>query len=211
MSLKKILFKIIVWLRIYPFISIVYISKKMEGDWGHFLSALKYSSVDRKGNPLPWFSYPAINFLEGVGLSTRSIFEWGSGNSTLYWSRKALKITSVEYNQRWYEKIHSQLSKTNSSNFKIIYAPGKKDYLKAIGDARRVYDIIVIDGLYRAACAREALNHLKKNGMIILDNAERYREIKKLFRGRNLTEIDFHGFGPINHYPWTTAFFLKKH
>src|SRR5438552_18312777 len=44
---------------------------------------------DEGGNPVPWISYPAISFLAPLVRATCSVFEFGTGYSTLSSSRHA--------------------------------------------------------------------------------------------------------------------------
>ncbi len=64
------------------------------------------------------------------------------------------------------------------------------------------------------ACAKvavEILNtHAQEGAMIILDNADWHRGCARFLREQGLIEIDFHGFGPINCYTWTTSIFLSR-
>lgn len=46
--------------------------------------------------------------------------------------------------------------------------------------------------------------------MLILDNSDWYPStIKYLQKNLNWVQIDFHGFGPINSYTWTTSIFVN--
>src|SRR6266568_2845681 len=47
---------------------------------GHLRSCLKSRAVDRKGEPLPWFVYPAIQFLLPKDFSQKLILEGGAAN-----------------------------------------------------------------------------------------------------------------------------------
>ena len=53
----------------------------------------------------------------------------------------------------------------------------------------------------------------KKGGgaiMLILDNSDRYpNKLKFLKEKLGWMQIDFHGFGPINSYTWTTSIFIN--
>ena len=42
--------------------------------------------VDKDGNPLPWISIPAIEILREKDLGDLFVFEYGSGNSTIWFS-----------------------------------------------------------------------------------------------------------------------------
>jgi len=50
-----------------------------------------------------------------------------------------------------------------------------------------------------------------ESGIVILDNSDWYAETAKFLRDSlNMIQIDFHGFGPINSYTWTTSLFLTR-
>ena len=49
---------------------------------GMYRSARIGESVDCHGNPQPWYTYPAIEYLKGRDLSGKDVFEFGSGYST---------------------------------------------------------------------------------------------------------------------------------
>lgn len=72
------------------------------------------------------------------------------------------------------------------------------------------FDVIVIDGIERFACAQEAVKNLKQDGFIILDNSDWHEKTSEFLRAHDLIEIDMSGFGPINNYTWTTSLFLKR-
>src|SRR5229473_8504521 len=50
---------------------------------GHFRSAISRKPVDGRGNPIPWYSYPAIHFLSSIIWEDCRVLEFGSGYSTL--------------------------------------------------------------------------------------------------------------------------------
>jgi hypothetical protein len=49
---------------------------------GHFRSSFAMRSVDRRGRPLPWYTYPCINFLKQQSFTNRNCLEFGAGQST---------------------------------------------------------------------------------------------------------------------------------
>ena len=58
---------------------------------------------DRDGNPIPWYTYPAIEYLAQFDYSDKKIFEYGCGNSSLFWAARAESVTSIEDNPEWFE------------------------------------------------------------------------------------------------------------
>ncbi len=173
--------------------------------FGHHLSKKLKSSVNEKNEPLPWFTYPALEFLNQLNLADADIFEWGSGNSSKYFSNKCKSIISIEHDLNWYEIQKDHLQK----NQQLIYV-NESFYDKVINEKNKEYDIIIIDGILRGLCIQSALNFIKLDGMIIYDNADRDPQNCLILREKGFTQIDFSGFGPINDYTWTTSIFFKQ-
>ncbi len=176
----------------------------LEKDFGHAKSYMSKEAKDGNGNPMPWFTYPSIEFLNSLDISRLSIFEYGSGIGTLYWHKHAKSVVSVESDSKWYEKVKI-LSKS-----KVILAKNKKDYINMPKKLRTKFDVIVIDGRHRYDSARVAIKCLNKNGMIILDNSEWFGMVAKYLRSNGFKQIDFSGFGPVVYFPWKTSIFAKS-
>lgn len=162
--------------------------------------------VDRHKCPLPWYTYPAIEYLQQCDFSKCDIFEFGSGNSSRFWSIRARTITSVESDHHWYGSGIKQLS----SNQTLLLRTEMEEYVNTIHHHDTFYDVIVIDGKYRYNCTVEALKRIKSSGIIILDNADWFPNTAKLLRDNTFTEVDFIGTGPINSYAWCTSVFFKQ-
>lgn len=161
--------------------------------------------IDGERNPLPWYTYPAIEYIKQLDFSHTEVFEYGSGNSTIFWSKLAKKIISIEHNRQWYETISPKLD----SNVELKLIEDEGSYIRAI-EAYGNFDVVIIDGAYRQECAEVALKKLKPGGIILLDNADWYVETAKLLRDSNLIQVDMTGLGPINAYAWTTSLFLHR-
>jgi len=177
----------------------------LEFNFGHFLSSLKWQSVNCKNQPIPWFSYPAIEFLNHLDLRKRKIFEYGSGNSTLYWIKKCAFVFSVESNNKWFNTINEKI---NSKKAKIILETKRNKYINSIDIQTTPYDIIVIDGIERYKCTKKAVTKLSKSGFIILDNSDWFPKTCTWLRKKKFIQIDFSGFGPINPYTSQTSIFF---
>ena len=179
--------------------------KIIEHGYGHALSREKQQSVDANDSPVPWFTYAALEYLKQLNLKEKSIFEWGSGNSSLFFCSRTKEVYSIESDKTWFERISSKAI----SNHHIYYREGE-NYESSIKTFQRHFDIIIIDGIRRKQCADLATNYLSENGMIILDNSDRNPDIAKDLRRLGYIQVDMHGLGPINHYCWTTSFFLTR-
>ena len=51
--------------------------------------------VDKDNNPIPWYTYPAIEYLSQFDYSNKEIFEYGCGYSSMFWANRAKKVTSI--------------------------------------------------------------------------------------------------------------------
>lgn len=177
-----------------------------EKKWGHERSRHLRRPVDGNGDPLPWFTYPAIEYIQQLDLSDLVVFEWGSGNSSLFFADRVKQITSVESDRDWFETI----SKKKKDNQTLVYVEEGDSYPAYISKTKDLYDIIIIDGKLRASCAEEAIKHIKPDGLIILDNSDRHPDISSRLREKDLIQVDMHGLGPVNNYTWTTTFFFRR-
>lgn len=181
--------------------------KQINYNYNHFDSIKSQKSIGKNGEPIPWFTYPAIDYLKKLNLKDKNIFEWGCGNSSLFWSGQVKQVVSVEDNKDWFNAIN----KNRKDNLNIHLARDKKDYIEFISTLNKNFDIIVIDGKYRKECCDVAIRYLNQGGLIILDNSERYPDLcKKLCKNGSFIQVDFDGFGPINTYVWETSFFLPR-
>lgn len=162
--------------------------------------------LDGEGRPIPWYTYPAIEFIRGLRLNECRVFEYGSGNSSIFWAQRVSEISAVENNPAWADEVRSQ----NIENLKVITSIGREDYVKAPFSVGGTFDIVIVDGRYRKDCAGIAVDVVGDDGMIIFDNADWYPEACELIRSKDWYQIDFTGLGPINSYVWTTAVFIKS-
>ena len=72
---------------------------------GHLRSCLSSRAMDRHGDPLPWFTYSAIQFLMMKNFSGRNVLEWGAGQSTVFWASRSQSVTSIEEDPKWHAEL----------------------------------------------------------------------------------------------------------
>ena len=157
------------------------------------------------GIPTPWYSYPTVEYIDQLDFSEKDVFEWGAGNSSLYWASVARSVKSIENDPDWYERIRVQAS----NNLTIEYAHGP-DFVKAIENDKRSYDVIIIDGSHRVECARVASKYLRDGGMIILDNSDWYPEAAAILQESGLLQVDMSGFAAICQFTISTSLFFHR-
>ena len=166
--------------------------------------------LDASGEPIPWISYPAIDFLSQFDFSNASVFEWGSGFSTLWWAERCMSITSVESNERWVPYIRDLLPE----GVELVVTPHdvEAEIAALVGCRVTEHDVIVIDnhGPFRWRCADAAVSRLAPGGFIILDNSDQCLKACQVLRSKSLSQIDFAGFSPGNGYAQTTSIFFRQ-
>jgi hypothetical protein len=183
-------------------------SKNLLKRYGHSKTIRTKSPISLSGNPLPWYTYPAIEYLDSIDFQQMSAFEFGSGNSTLWWAARVKSLASAESSTKWYQKISSELLHYKNVDYTL-----NSDLGTYAEDPRALRsDIVVIDGDFRSKCARYLVENSNNCTILIFDNSDWYPDTIQ-YLSENLLEsirVDFSGFGPINTYSWTTSIFIDK-
>lgn len=169
--------------------------------------------VDKDGKPIPWYTYPAIEYLSQFDYSDKQILEFGCGYSSLFWAQRAKRVTSIEDNLNWFDKWKKEF---NEPNLDIRWRDEGEIYEAAAFEDNIKYDVIVVDGKRRFQCAEAAVKTLNKGGMIILDDSDRintsqeYVKAVDILKKADLLQVDFYGFCPMNNYTKTTSVFFSR-
>jgi len=174
-------------------------------DYGYLRSAATMRSVDAAGKPLPWITYPAIDYLRQLDLTDKIVFEYGCGGSTIFWSGVAKSVYSVEDNEAFCREVWPALPPNCQLSLEIY----PDDYIHALAK-HAPYDIIVIDGHSRVRCSEVAPRYLKPGGFIILDNSDWFHEASANLRNADLIEVDMAGMAPIADFISTTSFYFHR-
>lgn len=179
--------------------------------YNQFSSMKKWSCLDKSGNPIPWYTYPTIEYLQNLDFSDKNVFEYGSGNSSLWWAKRCRKITSIESDAKWFNQIKALQLVVNNFDYQLEINEKKYAEQSAILGS----DVIIIDGLCRVECADFVIDQIEVGkvnpNMLIFDNSDWYPEtiFKLNQRLKDWVQVDFSGFGPINGYTWTTSIFIN--
>ena len=200
------------------------------------------------GEPLPWYTYGAIEFLHRVVRTTDRVFEYGAGYSTLWWQKRVEEMCSVEHDEAWCMRLspnllpHVQLynikedypvpievsnrvapffGRRRRSNWPYtaerVRVRGLADerflaYAHQIVEFGGKFDFIVIDGMARRLCTFLAIDCLKSDGFIILDNSNRsdYDLAYTLLEESGFRQIPFLGLVPGANFFTCTSFFTRS-
>ena len=165
---------------------------------GHWKSSMTMSACTATGAPIPWYTYPAIDFLTQRNFEGRTVLEFGGGQSTLWWSMRAQSVLTIEEDAAWYKRLCSRVGHNVSlHHIPVDHATRSVASVKTLLDAQpiRVFDVIIVDGHLRREVTALAFDYLAPGGAMILDNSEGYGFYEEI-RDRSCRRIDFFGFAP---------------
>lgn len=178
-------------------------------DIGWFNAYDSKSPIDQDGNPIPWVTYSFIDFIKHRLNKQQSIFEFGSGNSTLFYSKYAGLVVSVEHDKEWFEKI----VKDKPENSEIIFCDLVRggDYCQMPVKLEEKFDIIIVDGRDRVNCCKQSVDALSETGVVVLDDSERefYKPGIDFLLGKGFKHLPFSGVSPGFFYRKSTSVFYK--
>ncbi|MCU0443575.1 MAG: hypothetical protein MUE85_01560 [Microscillaceae bacterium] len=193
---------------------------------------------------VPWITFRALDFLQKIIRSDMHVFEYGMGGSTLFLAPRVQKLISIEHDIEWYNQIKDQLRAKNFHHVDTqLFVPPKlasnvvknpqnphdyaayyisewrgfsfENYAQAIENyPDNSFDLILIDGRARNACAMHAHTKLKLGGYLLLDNAERpnYAYIHQLMNRKSYQAYHFWGIGGYAAKPqrfWQTSLWQR--
>ena len=182
-------------------------------------------------NKIPWITFRAFKWLKHYLRPNMVIFEYGSGGSTIFISKKAKEIISVEHDRNWYKDVARALYKEKISNCKYVLRepvniadkknhsynyknytsvtmPGVsfEDYVKTIEKyPDKNFNLVFIDGRARASCIFHAIPKVRPKGYIMLDNSDRWIYEEAISLLSKYKREDFFSIGPINIAMWKTS------
>lgn len=182
---------------------------------GYFRSCRERLPVDAYGNPLPWYSYSAIHFLEtrinALDLAAAlKVHEYGTGYSTLRWSKRCETLHCCEHSEEWFNVMRKSVP--DNVTLALIKEDRLSEYVESAGGGPHKHDIIIVDGIARNECAYNATAAISGRGVIILDDSQRdeYREGVSHIIRNGFKRLDFVGLGPITTNRQSTTIFYRE-
>lgn len=146
--------------------------------------------ADRK----PWVTISALIWLESNVQEGWTVFEYGMGGSTLYFTDRGCLVTSVEHHKEWYHLVLEKLTLSRSttahieepsqiagnpeitSEFKQWKGLNFENYVRiAETMPDESIDLAFVDGRARIQCIKAIMPKVKKGGYLLFDNSERPR------------------------------------
>ncbi|MDR7253783.1 putative O-methyltransferase YrrM [Nocardioides sp. BE266] len=198
------------------------------GRWARSLLAI-YDVRELVALDTPWWTFESAE-LVAAHLAERPgarVFEWGSGASTAWLSRRAREVVAVEHDAAWAEQVRPLAGAgvevvtvppvpATAGAGVLSQKPGFEgldfsDYVAAIDQQDGVFDLIVIDGRAREACLARAVPHLADDGLIVFDNVDRQRYRDAMAAQPGLEVRWTRGLTPSLPYPTRTALIRRSH
>lgn len=183
-----------------------------------------YDSTSLAAMDVPWWTYRSIDAIEmWIASSSQPIraFEFGSGASTIWLSRRCEHVDTVEHDASFYQGFLPSLAGLTNVNAHLVepdmnprpLCPSRKpgfegldfqSYVSTIASVGGDFELIVIDGRARVACLRASIPHLAPGGVIVFDNSLRWR-YRRGITSSGLSEKRFLGLAPTLPYPDQTS------
>ena len=188
--------------------------------WARSLFAI-YDIDDMVRLDLPWWNLRATERLDTL-LASRSsprVFEFGSGASTVWLSKRAATVISVEHDDQWARIVRQHVNERvelrvvpPDAQFDPDYASERRDastlsfrdYASSIDSEVEPFDLIVIDGRARGKCLEHARAHLAPDGIILFDDTGRAR-YRRAIAASGMQEERHTGLSACVPYPDSTS------
>lgn len=124
-----------------------------------------------------WMHPKEIAMIEKYLHPEDTMLEWGSGGSTVAFSKKVKRYFSIEHDKTWFEKVQKNVP----DNVKMFHVPLNSertqptqkeqviDYINFVDQLEEeFFDKVLIDGRGRGWCAEKLLNYLHNDSVVFI-------------------------------------------
>jgi spermidine synthase len=177
---------------------------------GYVESVARRMPCRRDGTPLPWMNYGIIDLLEERLDRELDLFEYGSGNSTVFYANRVREVVSVEEDPGWYQYIRNRVPA--NARIHLVSPYDTQTYSEFIARFDKEFDVVVVDGNDRSACLTVATKHLSPRGVIILDDTQdgEYESATNKLQEGGYKRLDVKGLKPGGIRSYTTSVFYRE-
>lgn len=122
----------------------------------------------------PWISYDAQALIAAFLTKQSRVLEYGSGMSTVWYAEHTGEVVSIEHCEPWFEQVRGIARERGTANLRYRFAAEEAAYATPTEAERGAgFDLVMIDGAFRDACAAQAVQLVRPGGMIYLDNSDK--------------------------------------
>lgn len=180
----------------------------------------------------PWFSFQSIDYLAQISSPGMRVLEFGCGYSTVWWAQRVSQVTSIERSRSWIAEVQHALAKHAMTNVDLVHfsgfaetteeeiraasnpirlTPVIQEYVAAGHGQSELYDIVVVDDIFRNETSEAAIARLKPGGILVLDDSERsrYAATFDLFNRMGWSFASFYGVTPYHFHEKQTTIWHK--
>ena len=151
--------------------------------------------MNKLGFFTPLMHRPEYELIERYLTKDDTLLEWGSGNSTMYFSGIVKKVISIEHDKEWINNIQTAIDLYDIKNIILYHVPANsqhpdpcryeqfKDYVEYPVNQKFKFTRVLIDGRARKYCAKSIYNTVNKNTVIFIHDFNRpdYQKTLKYF------------------------------
>ena len=179
--------------------------------WAASLFAI-YETSQMVALDLPWWNVEATREIERflIRHPGARVFEYGAGASTVWLANRARQVFSVEHDAAFIGRFRTMLKPYK--NVELLERPiveGPRAYVESISEIGGPFDLIVVDGRYRALCLEGATSHLSDGGVVLFDDSGRKRYRSAIERS-DLRETHYFGRSFCVPYPDHTSLLFRN-
>lgn len=144
---------------------------------------IKVFLYERRFPDHPWLTAAANSVLESWLKRSDVGLEFGAGRSTLWFGKRVHALVSIEHDREWCDHVLRNLQKSGMKNVdcRLVRMDREEEeglesnYVRELSSFKPgTFDFVLVDGVYRDACAISCLKYIKQGGILILDNANWY-------------------------------------
>jgi len=200
----------------FPFVAVfvralglVYSRRAMLRQVGWVESVRSQKPCRRDGSPLPWMNYHIIGFLEDRLTKDLTMFEYGSGNSTMFYASKVGSVKSIETDESWYSYVRDSMPA--NVELELFRQGGEPNYSEISGQQDQKFDIVVVDAEERTECLMHADKAVTERGVILLDDAtpDVHGPGMEHLASQGFRRLDFEGLKPASIRAYRTSIFYR--
>ncbi len=171
-------------------------------------------SQDGNGDYLPWMPYNLIEYLSDKLSENDRVFEYGFGASSIFFANKVKEVISIESNAKWHDVMFDSIIPSKIENLQVVLMEDALTNPKYEGLSNNYekFDFVIVDSLKREKCMQNAINAIKEDGQIILDDSQRksYQKIREFMTDKGFECLEFFDIAPGQIKPKKAWVFTKS-